>query len=128
MSTAFWVIDHVDQMAEALSVFSSYSDVLLSLRIKAASNVWAEGSVTNRIFVSDMLRWLCDRDPGTDLMLEHNNKTSFANVKHKNQHIMLISWYDINNVDLYDIDCGPYHRANDGTINNFVVTGLLNGG
>jgi len=127
VDTGFWVIDHVDQMADALTVYGAYRDVLLSLRIKAASNVWAEAGVTNHIYISDMLRWLCDRDPGTELLLNRNNKTSFANVKHKNQHLMLISWYDINNVDLCDIDCGPYHRADDGSVNNFVVTGLLNG-
>jgi hypothetical protein len=128
VDTAFWVIDHVDQIAEALTVYRAYSDVLLTLRIKAASNVWAESGAARHIYISDMLRCLCDRDPHTELMLDRNNKTSFANVKHKNQHLMLISWYDINNVDLQDIDCGPYHRANDGSVNNFVVSGLLNAG
>lgn len=128
VATGFWVIDNVNQMAEALSVYRSYSDVLLTLRIKAASNLWAESGAANHIYTSDMLRWLCDHDPDTDLMLECNNKTSFANVKHKNQHIMLISWYDIGNVDLQDIDCGPYYRAKDGSVNNMVVTGLLNQG
>jgi organic radical activating enzyme len=125
LHTAFWVIDDVRQIDDALAIFADYSDVLQTLRIKAASNLWAESGAKNHIYTSDMLRYLNNRGE-TDLMLECNNKMSFANVKHKGQHIMLISWYDIYNVDLQDIDCGPYYRANDGTVNNLVVTGLKN--
>jgi hypothetical protein len=41
---------------------------------------------------------------------------------------MLVSWYDINNVDLLDISCPPYYRSKDGGIYNLVTAELINEG
>ena len=42
--------------------------------------------------------------------------------------VKLISWYDVQNIDLNDIDCPPYYKARDGNLYNFVTAALVNAG
>lgn len=124
IGTTFFVIDKLEQMHEALALAREYQDVILTFRIKAASNLWAESKVSEKIFVSDMIDWFGDIQ-----IVDHqkNNKTSYAQViVDGNINIALISWYDKFNVDLDDINCGPWFKAKDGTINNLATSFILN--
>lgn len=126
IGTTFFVIDSIDQMQEAIDLAREYQDVIYRFRIKAASNLWNENKASNHIFISDMIAWLNDHGK-TSLIECENNKNSYANVMFDGIRLVLVSWYDKGNVDLEDIDCGPWYMANDGTINNLVTTCLKNG-
>jgi hypothetical protein len=65
---------------------------------------------------------------GATINDKENNKLSYANLIVEDMDIKLVSWYDKSNVDLNDINCPPYYRAKDGTVNNLVTTGLINEG
>jgi organic radical activating enzyme len=127
IDTALYVIDSIDHIDIATSLARKYSDVIPNMRIKAASNLGNESGATNKIFVSDMINHL-KRKGNTDLALSQFNKLSFGNVIHEGLFLMLVSWYDINNVDLLDISCPPYYRSKDGGIYNLVTAELINEG
>jgi hypothetical protein len=125
--SSFFVIDEIGQIDEAISLHREYNDVLNNIRVKAASNLWNEGGARNKIYTSDMLRYFDSKGP-TRLVQQLNNKVSYANIIHDGMLFHLVSWYDLSNIDLEDINCGPWYRAKDGSINNLVTTGLINGG
>lgn len=128
IGTAYWVIDDLPQMDEAVAMMRRWRDVIGSMRIKAASCLWMEQKASRKIFVSDMLRYLSSRGPvrlRTDLP---GNKTSLANVELDNMLFMLVSWYDRFNVDLDEINCGPWYRARNGEVHNLVTSCLINEG
>lgn len=123
------VIDSCEAFLAAIELAKSLSDIVVSFRIKAATNIWNEQKVVEHIFVSDMLRWL--ESEGKPLILVtqgRNTKSVFLNVVYDGMFLMLLSWHDITNVDLRDIDCPPYYRARNGEVKNFVTTGLINEG
>lgn len=126
--TCLFVIDKLEQINEAFDIMTPLLDTVCSIRIKAASNIWRETEVKNKLFVSDMLAYLTQVGD-TELVTEGvYNKVSYANVLFEGRKVELVSWYDVTNVDLYDIDCPPYFKAFDGSVNNFVTTGLVNEG
>jgi organic radical activating enzyme len=127
IGTSFYVIDDLDQMAAAVQVLKDNKDVLCEIRIKAASNLWHERNAGKKIFVSDMLKVMMLMG-GTTLDTSCNNKISYGNVIHDGLKVKCVSWYDVQNVDLEDINCAPWYKANDGTLNNLVTTGLINEG
>ena len=127
IDTALYVIDSVDQIDAAIAIARKYSDVIPNMRIKAASNLGNEAGARNKIFVSDMINYL-KRMGSTDLALSQFNKLSFGNVIHEGLFLMLVSWYDTNNVDLLDISCPPYYRSKNGGIYNVVTAELINEG
>jgi len=127
IGTALWVIDDLDQIPEVIDTFKKNSDVICNMRIKAASNLGVEDKADNKIFVSDMLKFLGSIG-NVRLNLESNNKLSFADTTFDGLHTMLVSWYDVWNVDLNDINCPPWYRAKDGNLYNFVTAALINEG
>ena len=126
--TCLWAIERVEDIEEVLDTLLPYSDVLHSIRIKAASNIWMTDGVQTKVYVSDMLNYLSDNYAATIVEEGVNNKVSYANAVLGDIRVELVSWYDVTNVDLFDIDCAPYYRAKDGTVNNFVTSGLINEG
>jgi organic radical activating enzyme len=134
IATGFFVIDDIQQIDEALNIAREYRDVMMVMRIKAASNLGDERNADNKIFVSDMLNYLSSRG-NTQIITgtnengyTYNNKVSIANVMHEGIQLMLISWYDVNNIDLYDIDCAPYYKAQDGNVYDMVNACIINEG
>ncbi|MFA5340719.1 MAG: GNAT family N-acetyltransferase [Clostridia bacterium] len=121
--TCFYVIDDLQQIDEALEIFTAYQDVVNNFRLKVASNLGVERKADNKIFVSDVIRYLGDVEFQND-----NQKVSYAQVFYKGLNLKIISWYDVLNIDLWDIDCEPYWKANDGTVNNFVTSAIINEG
>ena len=126
IGSSFWVIDDVAQIDEAVNTYREFKDVLCSMRIKAASSLWNTKETAAKIFVSDMLKYM--KKMNVMLNAKGNNKLNYANVTVEEMDIKLVSWYDRSNVDLNDINCPPYYRALDGTVNNLVTTGLINEG
>lgn len=120
------VIDDLEQIPNIIKIFKLYADVVDNFRIKVASNLWKEENVSNKIFTSDVLKYLAAL--GETEFQKVDQKVSYAQVYHQGLDIKIISWYDISNVDLWDINCPPYYKAIDGTVNNFVISSLINEG
>lgn len=121
-----YVIDNISQIDEAITLYENYRDVITIMKIKAASNLWQEHDVRNTIFTSDMINYLRTKGE-VDLIPGMAQKVSYASVMFKRcLPINLVSWYEVGNVDLYDIDCPPYYRSKDGVIRDFVTACLFN--
>ena len=124
VSTLF-VIDDIRQIDEAVNVYRENKDVVMSMRIKAATKIGHEKKSIAKIFTSDMINYL-KKFGKISLDLSRNNKISFANILLEDMHIMPISWYDINNVDLEDIDCPPFYRSSNGRLYNLATALIRN--
>jgi len=124
--TCFYVIDNLCQIHKAIELFQLYKDQVCNFRIKAASNLWNEGNADNKIFTSDMIKYLFAL--GNTKFQEVEQKVSYAQVWHQGLDIKLISWYDIQNIDLWDINCAPYYKSQDGNLYNFATAAIVNEG
>lgn len=126
LESVLFVIDSLDQIEGVLSFGARHKDSIEAIRIKAATRLWSEKKPTEKIFVSDMWDHVQKHNP-TPLWWR-NNKTSFFNFGMDGVYYMLVSWYDIENVDLLDIACPPFYRAKNGQIENIVTACLINEG
>lgn len=124
--TCFYVIDNLCQINKAVELFQLYKNQICNFRIKAASNLWSEENADNKIFTSDMIKYIFAL--GDTVFQESKQKVSYAQVWHKGLDVKLISWYDVRNIDLWDINCAPYYKSKTGSINNLVTTALINEG
>jgi uncharacterized radical SAM superfamily Fe-S cluster-containing enzyme len=127
LDTCFFVINDVSEIPNILNYAVANRDVLDSVRIKVASNLWNSHNAKQHIFISDMLAEVVKHGE-TELDTTGNNKISYASLIFEGMKIKLVSWYDKYNVDLDDIDCPPYMEAKDGSVNNFVISALINEG
>jgi len=125
IGTVFYVIDDLKQIDHALALYDEFSDVICSLRIKAASNLGNETRANNHIYTSEMVANILAR--GGQLDSRYSNKISYASMLLAGKEIRLISWYNINNIDLNDIAGPPYCFAKNGSINNLVTSCILDG-
>lgn len=126
LESVLFVIDNVDQIDGILAFGSKYKHCIEAIRIKAATKLWAEQKPENKIFVSDMLEHV--KPYGAETMWWRNNMTSFFNFLLDGVAYMAVSWYDVGNVDLMDINCPPYYRARNGQIENIVTSCIINEG
>lgn len=125
LGTSFYVIDDLKQIDCALSIYRDNLDVMSEIRIKTASNLWSENHAVNKIYTSDMLKYLSSIGK-TTIDTRYNNKVSYANVIHDGLNLKLISWYDKWNIDLVDINCPPFYKSSDGNYYNMVTACLKN--
>lgn len=134
---ALCVVDSVDQSHENqidkyLAIFRKYRDTIIDLRIKAAGNLGNTDCVMDPMFTSDIYNYLCSKGKTMVVARLHKEqqyiKNSFVTVMHKGLLCHLVAWYNIDNVDLQDIDCPPYYRANDGNLYNFATALMINQG
>lgn len=125
VATAFYVIDDIYQINDAIKIYDQYADVICSLRIKAASNLGQSQNVKKHIFTSDMVQYVMFL--GGEMNFSDCQKISYASMKLNGRDLYLISWYNANNVDLEDIDCPPYYMAKDGKYYNLVTTCIKDG-
>ena len=128
LESALIVINSKDEFWEAVALCKEISDVVECYRIKAASRIWNEQKPEGKIYVSDMYRWLEESGKPVALVPQRHNKVSIVNVAYDRMHLMLVSWYDVSNIDLVDVDCAPYYRARTGEVQNFVTAMLINEG
>jgi organic radical activating enzyme len=122
-----FVIDDLTEIGHIVRLYEMWKDTISLVKIKAASNLWREKSVKSTIFTSDMVNYLSTLGD-TVLVPGAVQKVSMASVLFNGLFIHLVSWYDVNNVDLWDINCPPYYRAKDGKIRDFVTSCLVNEG
>jgi organic radical activating enzyme len=127
LDTCFFVINDVSEIKSILEYALLHRDVLDSVRIKAASNLWTSHNAAKHIFISDMLAEVTKYE-GVEIDRTGSNKLSYASLLVQGMKVKLVSWYDKYNVDLNDIDCPPYMKAKDGSVNNFVTSALINEG
>jgi organic radical activating enzyme len=128
VESALIVVDSAASFLRAIDFGFEYSDVVQSFRIKAASKLWNEQKPDKKIFVSDMLAWLEGSGRQYQIIMPGHNKPSFVNVLVNGLWFMLVSWYDVSNVDIKDINCAPYYRARNGEVVNLVTYALINEG
>jgi organic radical activating enzyme len=130
LESALLVVDSQASFLKAVALAKELSDVVMAFRLKAASRIWAEQKPTEKIFVSDMLHWL--EGAGMEVRLltvvGRENKSVFVNTLVEGVNLMLVSWHDVTNVDLHEINCPPFYRARNGEVANFVTAGLINEG
>lgn len=120
------VIDRLEQIDDIIELCRNWSDVIASVRIKAATNIWAEKNANKKIFVSEMLAYMLNRGAVSNWW--RNNKTSFFNVDLDGIIYMLVSWYDVENIDLLDINCPPTYTSIIGNVENIVTAMIVNEG
>lgn len=125
--TLIYTMDSLSQMEEALTVFAAYSDVVHNFRIKSVSNVWATYTVknSNKIFTSDMVKEISKYG---EIRPARKQKVSVASIGFQGLEIRLVHWYDIMNIDLWDIDCPPYYKARNGKLYNMLTACIINEG
>lgn len=128
IESALIVVNSEIEFDKALDMCREMADVVNTFRIKAASRIWNAQQTSERVCVSDMLRWLEKFEKPIVHVAMQNNKPCFFNVLFDRMHLMLVSWYDVTNVDLLEIDCPPTYRARNGEVCNFVTTALINEG
>lgn len=127
LESALFVIDDLKDIDEAIEYSLDNRDVIQAIRIKAATNLWAESGAQGKIFVSDMLHYISKH---WDAMAQwwRGNTTSFFNIEIDQLPIMLVSWYDVYNIDCNDINIPPFYRARTGEIANIVTANIINEG
>lgn len=128
VASAIFVIDSINQIDDVLFVYKQFKDVLRSVRIHSSTGIWNDNNPSRKIFVSNMLNYLSTLGElhivSDDL---HHNKVSYANAMLDGEYMIYpVCWYDVNNIDLDDIDCAPFYKANDGTLNNIVTSFIIN--
>jgi hypothetical protein len=130
VESALIVVDSEQSFRDSLKIVNEFQDVVAAWRIKAASRIWNEQKPEQKIFTSDLLKWLQihggDSEPV--LVRSRGNKPSIINVAWNGTVLMLVSWYDTSNIDLDDIACPPTYRAKNGEVANFVTACLINEG
>ena len=126
LESVLFVIDDLDQIDGILSYCESNKDAIEAVRIKAATNLWAEQKSAKKIFVSDMVNRM--KRHGAEPIWWRPNKTSFFNMQLGGIYYMLVSWYDAYNVDLFDIACPPFYKAKTGAVENIVTANIINEG
>jgi uncharacterized radical SAM superfamily Fe-S cluster-containing enzyme len=125
--TVMYVIDNLEQIKDVLKLYESYKDTILNIRIKAATKVGNTKINCKRIFVSDMIKHL-ESFGKVIINKTKSNKVKFASIYFNGLDISLVSWYDKYNIDLNDINCAPYYKAKNGSINNMLTSFILNEG
>lgn len=133
IESALIVVDSKESLNDALCLAFEMCDTVRCFRIKAASRLWAADKPVpsidpSKIFTSDLWNWMDELGYGPTMIDQWPQKPVFINVLGAGTHLMLIGWHDVHNVDLDDIACGPYYRARNGEVRNFVTAALINEG
>lgn len=122
--TVFFVIDSLDHLEKVKAFAESNAGLVDVIRIKCASNIWNEGKA-GKIYASEVLNWFKSHG---DVKIPPGGKSVYYPFYHGRQVYSVISWNDVNNVDLMDIDCPPTYRAKNGEVADFVKSMLTNEG
>lgn len=126
LESVLFVIDAVEQIDAILNLCEEWRDVISSTRIKAATRVWNEQKPTQKLFVSNLWKYL--HNNGAEMTWWRNNKVSFVTCQLEGIYHMLVSWYDRFNIDMMDINCAPYYQAKTGEVCNILTAMLINEG
>ena len=129
LESVLFVVERPEEMDRIIDLCIEYPDVICATRIKAATRVWNDQSSENKLFVSDLLKYISDPAQwGAKVTWWRHNKVSFVTTELNGIYHMLVSWYDVGNVDLLDISCPPYYQAQTGETLNILTAMLVNEG
>lgn len=121
-----WVIDDLGQIDDVIEFCEEHRDVIPSCRIKAATRIWSDQKANEKIFVSDMIKYL--EHHGAQTTWWTNNKIGFTSMELNGLYYMLVTWYDAQNIDILDKACAPYYKAQTGETMGFQTAMLINEG
>lgn len=121
------VVENEKQVIDAIRFGLDNADVTEALRIKAATCIWNEQKPTEYLFVSDLIK-IAEKNFDCKPIWWRNNKTSFFNMQIGPLMTMMVTWYNVKNIDLLDINCPPLLKAYNGQIDNVVTADIINEG
>ena len=127
LESVLFVIDDIGQIDTVVDFCEANSDVIAAARIKSATKVWDEQSPEDNIFVSEMLNYMISEYNATPVWWR-DNKVNFFNTELNGIIYMLVSWYDVSNIDLIDINCPPFYKAQNGEVLNILTAMIVNEG
>jgi hypothetical protein len=125
IDSIFFVIDSLDQIDSAIEFGRKNKGLARTIRIKSASNIWNESGASNKIFNSQIINAFEKRGP---VIVSNTFKSSYCEFLFDGAMFAAISWHDITNVDLLEINCPPTYRAKTGEVCDFVKAMLINEG
>lgn len=125
LTTVFFVVDSLDQLPMVKKFAEYTSDLFHSFRIKIASAIWDEGKSAH-LFTSDVINWFLEQPGETELA--DTGKITYYMLKHNNLLYAVVNWYNVDNIDLLDIDTPPTYTTKDGRVMDFVKAMVLNEG
>jgi hypothetical protein len=125
-----FVIDSLAQIDEAILINQMFRGKVCETRLKIASNV-SETSDGSGLFPSDVYNYLYAKakTEGVNFEINHeaNNKVVYFNMIYDGIKMTVVKWFDRTNVDLVEIDCGPWHRNKNGRFLNMGHSLILGG-
>lgn len=124
IETVFFVVEEIDQIDKAIEFARVNKGLAGTVRVKAASNVWNEDKA-GKIYNSQIIKAFEKRGP---VIVASNMKSVYTPFLFEGQAFAAVSWHDITNVDLLDINCPPTYRAKTGEVCDFVKAMLINEG
>lgn len=127
IESALSVVENEAQVHAALRFALKNADVIGALRIKAATCIWAEQKPEQYLFVSE-LKHIVETNYACTPIWWRPNKVSFFNTMVGALPVMLVTWYNVRNIDLMDIACPPLLKAYNGQIENVVTADIINEG
>lgn len=125
LQTLFFVIDDVQDLSAIKFASESTINSFVGVRIKIASKIWAEGKQA-QIFASDVLKWFVANSYQMELNLV--GKSTYHLFKADGVLYAVVNWYNVENVDLDDINTPPTYTTKDGITMDFVRAMLHNEG
>lgn len=125
-----FVIDDLSQIDEAIYVNRHFGKRIVDTRLKIATEI-NQTPLGSDIFNSDIYNYLYDKAISEKVSFDINhsafNKHAYFNMTYDGINITGVKWYTRHNVDLCDINCGPWHKNKDGRILNMDHSLILGG-
>jgi len=125
LDTVFFVIDSLHQIDHIIEFARQHRKLAKVIRIKAASNIWDERGAGNTIYISQILKAFRRRGA---VIVASDAKSVYVPFLFDGIEFAAVAWHSIHNVDLLDIACPPTYRAQNGAVNDFVKSMLINEG
>jgi uncharacterized radical SAM superfamily Fe-S cluster-containing enzyme len=125
-----FVIDSLDQIDEAIEINRRYAGRICETRLKIVSSV-SQTENGSGLFTSEVYQYLYDKalDEGVSFSINHDacNKVVYFNMIYDGIKMTAVKWFTRQNVDLVEINCGPWHKNKDGRFLNMGHSLILGG-
>lgn len=125
-----FVIDSLNQIDEVVYINRYFNKKIMDTRIKIATEI-NETKSGSQLFNSDVWEYLNNKAKSENVGFGINhdacNKAAYFNMVYDGINITSVKWYTKYNVDLQDIDCGPWHLNKNGKILNMDHSLILGG-
>ena len=125
LGTLFFVVDSLHQIDHIIEFARQHRGLAKVIRLKAASNIWDEQGADNTIYISQILKAFRRRGA---VIVSNDAKSVYVPFLFDGIEFAAVAWHSVHNVDLLDIACPPTYRAQNGSVNDFVKSMLINEG